>query len=102
MSFAIIWMPEALDTFEDRINYLKIHFTEKEIRKFKVRVTRYLAILAAEPGIGKRTGRLKDVHIGLIIKQVSVIYRIKYDIQTIELLSFIDNRQNPLKTEKFK
>jgi len=41
MKFSIIWMPEALKTFEKRIEYLKIHFTEKELKKFKKRVNDY-------------------------------------------------------------
>ena len=45
MTFAIIWMPEALKTFEERIEHLNIHFTEKEIKKFKKRVNDYLDVL---------------------------------------------------------
>ena len=33
MSYTIIWTSEALTTFEDRITYLKINWTEKEIKK---------------------------------------------------------------------
>jgi plasmid stabilization system protein ParE len=102
MTFAIIWMPEALKIFEERIEYLNIHFTEKEIKKFKKRVSDYLEILKVEPRIGKVPGKLKNVHMGLIVKQVSVIYRVKTRSHEIELLSFIDNRQSPQKNLKNK
>ena len=102
MNFSIIWMPEALETFEDRIEYLRIHWTEKEIKNFKKRVKDYLDILAFEPRIGKQPERLKDVRMGLIIKQVSIIYRVKSATHEIELLSFVDNRQNPQKIKKHK
>ncbi len=102
MSFVIIWTSEALMTFEDRIEYLKIHWTEKEISNFKKRVNEYLDVLKEKPLIGKNPGKLKNVHIGLIIKQVSLIYRVKSTIKEIELISFIDNRQNPRKTRKYR
>ncbi len=102
MSYTILWMPEALLTFEERITYLKIHWTEKEIKRFKERVKNYLEILKEEPLIGKRPGKLKNVHMGLIIKQVSIIYRVKVITKEIELISFIDNRQNPKKIKKYK
>ncbi|MEO6978022.1 MAG: type II toxin-antitoxin system RelE/ParE family toxin [Mucilaginibacter sp.] len=95
-------MPEALETFEYRIEYLKLHFSEKEIKKFKKRVNDYLEILTIEPRIGKRPGRLKNVHVGLIIKPVSIVYRVKEHSKEIELLSFVDNRQNPQKIEKYR
>lgn len=102
MNFTIVWTSEAIMTFEDRITYLKIHWTEKEITKFKNRVNDYLKILTEEPLIGKRTSKLKNVHIGLIIAQVSLIYRINTITKEIQLISFIDNRQNPKRIRKYK
>jgi len=36
MSYDIIWTSEAVTTFEERIEYLTIHWTEKEISKFSI------------------------------------------------------------------
>jgi plasmid stabilization system protein ParE len=102
MSFTIIWTPEAITTFEDRIRYLQIHWTEKEISNFKKRVNSYLDLLKEEPLIGKKPGKLKDVHMGLVLKQVSLIYRVKVSSREIQLLSFVDNRQDPKKIKKYK
>jgi plasmid stabilization system protein ParE len=102
MSYNIIWTDEAIATFEDRIGYLKIHWTEKEISKFKLRVVAYLETLTETPYIGKKPGRMKDVYMGLILKQVSIIYRVKINSKQIELISFIDNRQDPKKIRKYK
>ena len=102
MSFAIIWTSEATTTFDDRIEFLNIHWTEKEISTFKKRVNEYLDVLKETPLIGKSPGKLKNVHIGLIIKQVSLIYRVKSAAKEIELISFIDNRQNPRKIKKYR
>jgi len=101
MSFIVLWTNEAYSTFEKRIDYLRIHWTEKEIKHFKKRVNEYLDTLKEEPFIGKKAGKARNVHIGLIIKQVSVIYRIKVKKREIELISFIDNRQDPKKIQKY-
>lgn len=92
----------ALSTFEDRISYLKTHWTEKEIVNFKKRVSEYLRALEEQPLISKKPGKLKNVHMGVILKQVSVIYRVKPSTKQIELISFIDNRQNPKRIKKYK
>ena len=102
MSFSITWMPEAFKTFDDRIQYLEIHWTEKEITNFQKRVKEYLEVLKEKPYIGKKAGRVKNVHVGLIMKQVSLIYRVKILNKEIELLLFVDNRQDPKKIRKYK
>jgi plasmid stabilization system protein ParE len=102
MSYAIIWTSEALETFDDRITYLKINWTEKEIKNFKKRVREYLDVLQESPLIAQKPGKLKNVHIGVILKQVSVIYRVKHSTNEIELIAFIDNRQNPKRIKKYK
>jgi len=83
------------------MDYLKIHWTEKEIANFHERVKEYLETLIEKPYIGKKAGRVKNVHIGLIMKQVSLIYRIKVLKKEIELLVFVDNRQDPRKIRKY-
>jgi hypothetical protein len=40
---------------------------------------------------------MRHTYIGLIIKQVSIVYRLKLNSKKIELITFIDNRQNPAK-----
>ena len=102
MNYSIIWSPSAYATFEERIYYLQTNWTEKEIANFTTRVKEYLEVLKGEPLIGKRTGKRKNVHTGLIIKEVSLLYRIKPIKKEIELLVFFDNRQNPKKIRKYQ
>ena len=102
MSYSIVWTTEAYVTFENQIEYLKIHFTDKEIRKFQQRIKEYFDVLKEAPRIGRNPGKLKNVHIGLIIKPVSIIYRVKSHSKEIELISFVDNRQNPTKIKRYK
>ncbi|OAQ40732.1 hypothetical protein A5893_07270 [Pedobacter psychrophilus] len=97
MEFEIIWTKKALTTFNDRIEYLQIHFNEKEIFHFTQRVSKTLNTIKYNPLIFRKSQILNNVYNGLIIKQVSVIYRVKDDSNLIELLAFIDNRQKPNK-----
>ena len=91
----IIWTKRAISTFDKRIAYLEKHWTEKEIFNFTARVNEYLSILQSQPLLFRKSLRLKHTHIGVIIKQVSLVYRIKPGGGPIELIAFIDNRQNP-------
>ncbi|HEY4326439.1 MAG TPA: hypothetical protein VGN20_20815 [Mucilaginibacter sp.] len=94
MKYVITWTSEALSTYEERIEYLK-YIGQKKKTNFKKRVNEYLEIFKEKPPVGKNTGKFKNVHICLIIKQVSLIYRVNTAAKEIQLISFIDNRQNP-------
>jgi hypothetical protein len=97
MGIEIIWTKKAIQTFGKRIAYLEEHWTEKEIFNFTARVNEYLGSLQSQPLMFRKSPRLKHTHIGVIIKQVSLIYRVKPAKNIIELVAFIDNRQNPKK-----
>jgi plasmid stabilization system protein ParE len=93
MGFEIIWTRRALKTFGKRIDYLEKNWTGKEIFNFTKRVNEYLETLKIEPLMFRRSTRLKHTHIGVIIKQVSLVYRYKTKNNKIELIAFIDNRR---------
>jgi hypothetical protein len=57
MNFTVRWTKEADSTFGDRIHYLNIHWTDKEIKNFRERVREYLDTLKEEPLIGKKAGK---------------------------------------------
>ena len=95
MGTEIIWSKRAIKTFGKRIAYLEEHWTDREIFNFTNRVNEYLDSLQSQPLMYRKSTRLKNTHIGVIIKQVSLVYRIKPKSNTIVLVAFIDNRQNP-------
>ena len=95
MEFEIVWTKKSISTFEKRIEYLEKHFTKKEIFYFTKRVSDFLKIVSQNPISFKKSNKLANVHIGLISKQVSLIYRVNIQESRVELISFIDNRQNP-------
>lgn len=95
MGFEVKWTPKAIKTFDSRISYLRDHWTEKEIFQFTKRVNDFLENLKTQPLMFRKSKRLKNIHIGLIIKEVSLVYRVNSKENIIELITFIDNRQNP-------
>ncbi|MGZ3872888.1 MAG: type II toxin-antitoxin system RelE/ParE family toxin [Mucilaginibacter sp.] len=97
MGIEIVWTPRAIKTFGKRIEYLEEHWTEKEILNFTARVNAYLNSLRSQPVMFRKSARLKHTHVGVIIKQVSLVYRVKPSRNRIELIAFIDNRRNPQK-----
>ncbi|MEZ2337184.1 type II toxin-antitoxin system RelE/ParE family toxin [Mucilaginibacter sp. RCC_168] len=99
MGIEIVWTRKAVETFGKRIAYLQEHWTEKEIFNFTTRVNEYLETLQTQPLMFRKSARIKHTHIGVIIKQVSLVYRVKPKSQRIELIAFIDNRQNPRKNK---
>lgn len=77
MGLEIVWTKRAIKTFNKRIAYLEENWTEKEIFNFTGRVNEYLTSLKTQPEMFRKTSRLKHMHIGVIIKQVSLVYRFK-------------------------
>jgi hypothetical protein len=84
MGTEIVWTKKAIETFGQRIAYLEKHWTEKEIFNFTTRVHEYLNTLQTQPLMFRRSTKLKHTHIGVIIKEVSLVYRIKPKSDCIE------------------
>lgn len=97
----IIWSKKAGETFQKNIDYLKENWTEVEVKKFITRVFSYLETLSEEPLISRKTYKTKNTHIGMIIPHISVVYRIKPKTNTLEIVTFIDNRQSSKKKKRF-
>jgi plasmid stabilization system protein ParE len=96
----IIWSEKAGETFQKNIDYLLENWPEAESKKFIERVFQYLDTLANEPFIARKTYKTKHTYIGVIIPQISVIYRVKPRSKIIELVTFIDNRQSLKKNRR--
>lgn len=97
----IIWSKKAGETFQKNIDYLKENWTDVEVKKFTLRVFKYLDTLAQEPLISRKTYKTKNTHIGSIIPHISVVYRIKPNKDILEIVTFIDNKQSKKKRKSF-
>jgi plasmid stabilization system protein ParE len=90
----IIWSPKAKGTYYQILEYLEENWTNKEVNNFINRTEEVLAFIAANPSQYIRSVNA-DIHRCVLVKQVSLFYRVKSD--KIEILLFWDNRQDPAK-----
>ncbi len=97
----IIWSNKAGETFQKNIDYLKNNWTQNEVDKFISRVFEYLELLTVEPLMARRTCKSKHTYIGVIIPHISIVYRVKPGRKTLEIITFIDNRQSLKKNRRF-
>lgn len=95
MALKIVWSKKASIKFDQIISYLIDEWGEKSAKQFIGRVFDFLEILSEFPEIGSVENKEKNIRGFTIVKQVNIYYRIKDD--TIVLILFFDNRQNPKK-----
>ncbi len=68
MGFEIVWTKKAVKTFSNRIAYLEENWTQKEIFNFTARVNKYLESLQNQPLMFRKSTKINDTNIGVIIK----------------------------------
>ncbi len=93
MALKIYWTPSAIRNFDSIIDYLEKEWGETVAVAFSRKVFEFLDILAEFPEIGTIEHPEMDIRGFVIVKQVSVFYRIKGE--RIILLNFFDNRRDP-------
>jgi plasmid stabilization system protein ParE len=92
--YPIIWSPVAKSSYYNILEYLEHHWTVKEIEVFFNRTEEVLEHISINPLLfpySKEGG----IHKCVLVKQVSLFYRIKAN--NVELLLFWDTRQDPAK-----
>jgi plasmid stabilization system protein ParE len=95
MAYKIIWSPEALQTFDDIVEYLNKTFTQKEVAKFVGIVNRRLLLLQTLPQTFRSTARTSKRRRTVIHKRTILFYKIREKNKEVELLYFFNTRQNP-------
>jgi plasmid stabilization system protein ParE len=95
MALKIVWSKRASLKFDQMVLYLSEEWGEKSAGKFINLVFNFLEILSEYPQIGSVENKSKNIRGFTIDKHVNVYYRIKGD--SIMLILFFDNRQNPRK-----
>lgn len=101
MAYKVIWAPKAIITFENVIDYLQDHWTDKQIEYFVERTDKTIHLLSNNPYLFRGSEK-ENLHEVIITKHNLLLYQITTKENTIELLSFFDTRQNPKKKPKSK
>jgi len=91
MSKSIVWSPTARITYFRILEYLDENWTEKELKAFIIRTEEAINHIGTNPLLYQYS-KESNTHRCVIVKQVSLFYR--NQSSTIELLVFLDNRQD--------
>ncbi len=96
MALQIKWTRRADKKFDVIIAYLLENWNEGVTKRFVKKVYDFLEILFEFPEIGTCENKEKGIRGYPIVKQINIFYRINGE--TIIVLDFFDNRQNPKKS----
>lgn len=91
-SYPIIWSPLARSSYFQTLEYLEEHWPLKTLKDFINRVEELIDLISSNPLIFPYS-KENDVHKCVVVKQVTLFYRVKPTF--VELLVFWDNRQKP-------
>ena len=91
MGYSINWVPLAVDTYLEEINFIYLKWNQNEVDKFVVLVDENLKRLSVNPLIGQIH---KNVYKIVLSKQTSLFYKIIEDEKKIELVYFWNNKKD--------
>jgi plasmid stabilization system protein ParE len=91
--YKIVWTENALAELKETINHIEQNWNERVIRKFATKLEDTLLLISGNPEMYPVSVRNKNIRRAVIMKLNTLYYRKKND--TIEILSFFSNRQNP-------
>lgn len=97
MALEILWTTRAINGFEEIIEYIETHFTEREVGNFVKQSNDFFELLSQYPEMLERTGRQTNVFRGPLNKHTILTYRLKPRKGQIELINIRAARRKPLK-----
>jgi plasmid stabilization system protein ParE len=95
--YKIFWSENALEELANTIKYLEENFSEKELIKLAENIEKTSKLLSKNPFIFQSTSSSKNIRRAVVLSFNSIFYRI--NDESIEILSFFANRQNPKKNK---
>lgn len=97
MSYPILWTDEAVENLENIISYISANWTEREVNKFKVRLSEQINIISKFPNIFPTSTITPRLRKAVLTKQTIIFYEFKEKVIYITYL--FDSRQNPKKVK---
>jgi plasmid stabilization system protein ParE len=98
MDYQIIWLPKAEQRFQEIIDYLEYKWNDRVIENFITKTNTILYQIKRNPTLFRKSDKL-NIYQALITKHNMLLYKVNGS--KIELLTFFDTRQNPVKKYKF-
>ena len=93
MAYSINWVPLAVDTYLEEINFIYLKWNQNEVDKFVVLVDENLKRLSVNPLIGQIH---RNVYKIVLSKQTSLFYKIIEEEKKIELVYFWNNKKDSI------
>jgi plasmid stabilization system protein ParE len=95
MFYSIIWMPRTKSSYRDILVYLQQHWgLYQQIDKFETLTDEALEHISQFPALHQRSYQ-RNYRRCVLTKQTSLFYQVNHAKEQIEILFFLDNRQNP-------
>ena len=92
--YKILWTENALEELERTLEYLERNFTRKELERLSEKIESTVSLISQNPFLFSKSDK-KNIHRVVILKYNTMYYQLKDE--SIEILSFFSNRQNPKK-----
>jgi hypothetical protein len=91
MEYKIVWVPLAVETYMQEIDFIYLKWNQKEVDDFVMLVDENLKRLSINPLIGQIH---KNVYKTVISKQTSLFYKIIEKDKKVELVYFWNNKKD--------
>lgn len=99
MAYKIKTTSVATKSFQQNINYLKENWTIKEVKHFIKKTDSIISLLKVSPKTFQKWEHNSSIRKVLVVKQVTLFYRIKET--KVDILLFWNNYKNPDYLNKF-
>ncbi len=91
MEYKVVWVPLAVETYMEEIDFIFLKWNQKEVDDFVILVDENLKKLSINPLIGQIH---KNVYKIVISKQTSLFYKINEKDKKVELVYFWNNKKD--------
>jgi plasmid stabilization system protein ParE len=91
--YKILWTDFALIELKDTIEYIKENWTERELQNLAKEIEKTVNLLSHNPDLFQASDFKKEIRRVIVAKHNTLYYKVKDN--TVEILSFFSNRQNP-------
>jgi plasmid stabilization system protein ParE len=89
----IDWSDEASDNLDGIIDYLQNKWTDREIKRFFLKLEKQLDLISKNPHAFPVVHFAQNVRRCVLTEQTTIYYEVKQN--TIVIISLFDNRMNP-------
>ncbi len=95
MDYKILWSEESLRNLDDILAYLKSEWTEKEIKRFKNKLSKQIGLISKHPKLFPISQFQPRLRKAVLSKQSTIFYELKADV--ILIVYLFNNKMDPQK-----